>query len=701
LVTQPENSGSTADPGPIRHFLVVLRRRWRLVALLWLATFVTFALYTFTAPRLYLPQAMLEIRPETSIMTSDPQDPAFQATRDLWDNYYRTQEAILTSAALHAETLKALPEPIRRSYEDLLDPMAAFSAKVIVEKVRGSFILKVGFFDPDKERATQIVNTLVSIYLEDANRILRRNRSGAAEVLSREALPAMRQKLEDAEKALHNFQLADGFIDPQERYGTLANSRRVVIDRITQIRLRKIQLQSQLDTLRGDGAAEGVFNPIFYNTKVLELLVTHQETIEAELARARRELKDDHPTILEMQDQLKSVQSKIQQVLRGVLKSFESDLAASKQEETAAIAQLETIEKQMADLSQRVARSKRLDAELTTARELYNSYIKKQGEESATSGIGLGSVRVIDPARVPIHPFKPNTVMNLALGTLVGLLLGAAAMFISEQLDDRIRSAREIEILLGLDVLAVIPKLADGRDAGDKPCLLDEASSIAEFETFRTLRAEVTTRLEDVAGPKIIAILSPMSSEGKSTVAANLAKVLAMDRRRVLIFDADLRRPSMIPQFGSQELPDLGAVLKDGEPLAKAIRPSRVPGVDIVGMIQGTSHAAELSGTPRFDEIFRKIREGYDFVIVDSAPVNQASESALIARRCDAALMVLRERRTSRAAANAARRRLAGMGVRILGTALNAVEGPETAYGYYGYYYTSYKPDSERRSLKT
>jgi len=94
----------------------------------------------------------------------------------------------------------------------------------------------------------------------------------------------------------------------------------------------------------------------------------------------------------------------------------------------------------------------------------------------------------------------------------------------------------------------------------------------------------------------------------------------------------------------------------------------------------------------------RAARVGYDVVIVDSAPVNQATESGLIARRCDATVLVLRERRTGRGAGQAARRRLEGLGIRVLGAVLNAVEGPESAYGYYGYYYSYYKPREEARS---
>src|SRR5579862_7066626 len=684
------------EAASLRQVLLIFRRRWRLFLITWIATVVGTGIVSLTMTKQYRPQATLEIRPETPLISAESQDPAMQASRNLWENYYRTQESILNSATLHEAALKAIPEPLRREFEEKPDPVAAFAKRVDIEKVRSSFILKVGFIDPDKEKATQIVNVLVSLYLEEANKHLRDLRSGAADVLSKETLPAMRQNVNDADRALRDFQAENGFIDPQEQYVALANARRTVLERIIQIRLKELQLRAQVDALRDPGLDGGLYNPIFQNTRLLEILTTQQEQIESELASQRRELKPDHPAILQLQDQLKHVQDKIRQAIRGMIGAFETELAAADAEEKAALGEQKRIEKEMADISMRVFQSKRLDAELTTARELYNAYLKKHGEEVATSGGGLGSVRIIDKAVVPVKTYKPDVLMNLGLGAVVGLLIAAAGMFVSEQLDDRIRSAHEVQVFLGLEVLAVVPKLGDKAGQSDAPFLLDERASLAEFETFRAMRSEVAIRLEDIPGPKVLAVLSPMSSEGKSTVTVNLAKVLAMDGRKVLIFDADMRRPTMNSNFGSKEMPDLGAVLRGEADLRQAIRPSRIPGVDVVGMASGTSHAAELAGLPAFDEIFKRLRQGYDYVIVDSAPVNQASESALIARRCDAVVMVLRERRTSRGAAQASRRRLAGMGVRVLGAALNAVEGPESAYGYYGYYYSYYKTRDDK-----
>src|SRR6185295_1941158 len=186
--------------------LLILRRRWRLMAIVWLATLLTVGVYTFTTKRLYRPQASLEIRPETPLVGGDSNDPSLMASRMMRENYYRTQEAILTSPTLLEAAFKALPEAIRNRYNGYPDPMKVFTEQLDVEKIRTSFILKVGFVDEDRDAATQVVNTLVSLYLEDANRRLREIKSGAAEVLSKEALPQIRARVDEADRSLQSFQ---------------------------------------------------------------------------------------------------------------------------------------------------------------------------------------------------------------------------------------------------------------------------------------------------------------------------------------------------------------------------------------------------------------------------------------------------------------------------------------------------------------
>jgi capsular exopolysaccharide synthesis family protein len=199
-----------------------------------------------------------------------------------------------------------------------------------------------------------------------------------------------------------------------------------------------------------------------------------------------------------------------------------------------------------------------------------------------------------------------------------------------------------------------------------------------------------------VQGSKVVGVLSALQSEGKSTVSANLAKVLAMEGRKVLIFDADLRRPSMTGVVGSTEGPGLGEVLMGSVEPTEAVQKSRIVGVDVLGAREGTNGAAELAGSPRFYDALRWARERYEVVILDCPPVNQVSESALVARSADAVVMVVREGQTGRGAAAAARKRLAGMGVRPAGVALNCAVPHGSAYGY-GYSYYQYYSDAREK----
>jgi capsular exopolysaccharide synthesis family protein len=355
-------------------------------------------------------------------------------------------------------------------------------------------------------------------------------------------------------------------------------------------------------------------------------------------------------------------------------------------EEKSLKSELRAVEDGMGEAARQLNQFKRLESELVSAKELYNAYLKKHGETTATSGASLGSVRVIDHATVPVIPFKPHIVMNLSLAAVVGLLLGAGAMFVTEQLDDRVASPREIEAFVGLDVVAVIPKLSTSEKAGANPVLLDEASELPEFEAFRGLRADLITRLEKVQGAKVVCVLSALQSEGKSTVTANLAKVLAMEGRRVLIFDADLRRPAQRKLLGLRDGAGFEEVLRGEASLEQGVQKTRIKGVDVLGAQQGTTGAAELAGTARLEEALAWARRNYDYVLIDSAPVNLVSESSLVARHADLTLLIVRQG-TSRGAAQAARKRLDAMGVRLAGSVLNgsSMKGSE-----YGYYYTTY-----------
>lgn len=687
----PGAGTQVSDQSPLVQTILIFRRRWRLFGVVLAATLLLAAVYTFTTTKLYRPQATLEIRPEMTQVESSKDEAAQLTSFYLWDNYYRTQEAILTSPSLAKLVLKDLPD-VEREYVGFPDAAKVLAGSVDVEKVRSSFIMKVGYVDQDKDKATRIVNAFVNRYIDDANRRLRELKTGTVDLLAKETLPSIRQRVEDADKTVQAFKTETGFIDFNEQYGSLVEERRKISSRLTDLRLKRANLQAETQALGGYGSngVSGVFNPAFHATKVLEYLVQQRAKLQEDLAREAKSSKGLHPKVAELKAQIDLTEERIREAIGGTLKALETDLDKVEREEKALVEQQKAVETRMGEVGRQLTRFTRLESEMSAAREVYNSYLRRYGETTATSGSGLASVRVIDFAFPPPNPFKPRIMMNLALAAILGVFLGLGAVFLTEQLDDRIASPREVEAFIGLQVLSVVPKLKEGLSAGSKPILLGEGSSLAEFEAFRALRTEIATRLEGIQGTKTIAIISSLESEGKSTVAVNLARAIAMEGRRVLLLDADLRRPSICPLIGKEKGKGLDELLLGSATIQECIQPSAISGVDVLGAQKGTSKAAELASSLRFDEVLKEAKARYDVIIVDSAPVNQVAESVLVARRADATVLVIRDKKTGRGTVQQARKRLEGAKANVIGAVLNCATRRGAGYGYYDYYYYSY-----------
>ncbi|KAF0245193.1 MAG: capsular exopolysaccharide family [Planctomycetota bacterium] len=695
-----EASPAQAESASLVRVLIVLRRRWRIALVVFALTLTCGALYTFSQKKVYRPQASLEIRPERNTVAT-VHDQAQYVDTYLWESYYRTQQNILSSPGLAEATIKALPPGLKARYEGL-GGTQAFAGNVDLEQVRASFILKVGFPDTDAEASTQIVNTLISVYLDDANRRMRELKSNAANTLSKETLPDIRKAITAAEAGLAEFQASSGFVDFEDRTNSYRSGWNKSNERLTEVRLKRIRLAAEYKSLvdYGSDGSSGLFNPSFHQIRALEQLGQERVHIAEQIASESQRLKDGHPRMIDLKAQLASVEAKIREAVQGCLLALQNDLKAAESEETALGEEVKRLEAQMAETGNSLRRFRRLQEELTANKELYASYLKRQGETSATAGTGTQSVRILDPAKPPPSPWKPNNRQNLIIAAFLGLLLSGGSVLVAEQLDNRILSPDEVRAFVGMEVLAAIPRLRGA--GGEEVFVLGDKSSIPELESFRAVRAQIVTRLERLGSPAVgrayvLSVLSPLPGEGKTTIAANLARVLALEGRRVLLFDADLRKPRLHALLKTSDGPGLSEVLAGKADLKSAARPSVIPGVDIVGVRTGVSSAAELASSPRFAEALKSARETYDFVILDSAPVIQASESALIARRADAAILVLREGRTGRGAARAAKNALIEMGVTVLGAVLNAAELNRGAYGYgygYGYGYAEEKKGS-------
>ncbi len=656
---EPEE-GSTL----LRSLRVLRRRGWILAIALGVTTGLA-AIAAVSQPRRYRSEATIEVGPDRPLVSPDTIGDPLEGSSLLWENHFRTQEALLRRPGLLAMALEALPAEEVAEFRAAPDPARRLSEDLEIDSVPSTFLIRITLDHPTPERGPKIVNKIVELFIEDANRRLKELKTGVLEILKNEALPAMRQKIDESEKRLWEFHRRQGFGDLEEQYAGLQEAKRRFGARLSEVRLRRIALKN-----RPDASAEGGDRTADRESAVaMDALIARRTELEVELARQTVLLKEQHPTVVGLKRQVDVVQNLIQVAVKARMNARDRELAAADLEEKSLMEEEERLDQAMSEAQVKLAQYRELQGDVRAARELYDSYLKKQGEVKATSGAGLTSVRIVDLAHGPkVHQQRPG--LYLALGLVFGLLFGIVAILIAEQVDDRISSPRHAESALSLDVLTAIPAM---EPAGEKeqPLVPADDPVASPLEAFRRLRTEVAMRLQDVPGPKVVAVLSALDSEGRSTVAVNLARVFALEGHRVLLVDADLRRPRLKALLADCENPGLEEYLLGESPLTGSIQETRLPGVHLLGARSGVTGAAEAPGSPRFRALWPSVRAEFDLIVVDTSPVNAASEVPVVARSADASLLVVEEGRSGARQALAAIRRLENHQVRVLGLVVN------------------------------
>jgi capsular exopolysaccharide synthesis family protein len=320
--------------------------------------------------------------------------------------------------------------------------------------------------------------------------------------------------------------------------------------------------------------------------------------------------------------------------------------------------------------------------------------LKEQLAQMQVSGsVDTGEVVLVTPAQTPVSPSSPKPVQDALLGLVAGLVLGLGAAFLRDSFDDRLTSKEATERAGGVPVLAMAPLVSSWRQQNPLVITAAEPNSPAA-ESYRSLR----TSLQFVRQEKQLSSLlltSPGVSEGKTSTLANLGVVFAQAGERVLLVSCDLRRPRIGAFFGLDEQVGLSGVLLDQQTLEETVLP--VPGIDRLSLLPAgpvPPNPAELLDSARARDIFTRLRDQYDLVLIDSPPVLPVTDAAILARYAHATLMLAAAGQTRRSDLHRAVEKLDQVGATILGTVLNKVTR-ETGryYGYgYGYSYKAYTP---------
>jgi capsular exopolysaccharide synthesis family protein len=292
----------------------------------------------------------------------------------------------------------------------------------------------------------------------------------------------------------------------------------------------------------------------------------------------------------------------------------------------------------------------------------------------------------VDPAEVPRGPISPNVRADMTLAFIAGLLAAVGLAFGFEYLDNRIKTPQELKAHLGIPFLGMVPTIDRGRDPNP---LLDNGVPPNFSEAFKSVRTNVLFSSAD-EGLRSLVITSAGPGEGKSLVASNLAVALAQAGQRVLLIDADMRRPRVHEIFGGDQEPGLSNVLSGNAKTSEAIRKGKTAGLWLMPAGHIPPNPAELLGSRRYSDFIASLSAHFDWVLLDTPPVMVVADSSIVANQSSGVVFVVRADHTSRHAVRAAVEQLEAANAHLVGSVLNSVDLVKNPYYYSAYYRKEY-----------
>lgn len=549
-----------------------------------------------------------------------------------------------------------------------------------------TFALNVSFTHADPKLAASIVNAFASQFVSDSVAVKRADSDGVEQLL-RSQLAGARTEVENADAELGRYKVAHNLMSVQG--GTIAEQQLSSLDQqVALARAGEAEATARLQTARGQlaGGSSGDDLGEALGSPVIQQLRSQRAETSGTLADLGSRYGARHPRRVAAERQLADIDTQIQGEINRTVSNLEAqrDVAArrtasltgSASGARAAVAGNNLASIPLAGLQLRA----------DTARTNYGQLLGRVNEINAQSATARPDARIVSLSPIPLQPSSPNTSINLLVGGLLAIGAGLGAVFLRQGTDEKLRTLEDVEARLQMPYLAGLPTLASAvrhpSDTDPISALLDHRES-AYAESFRGLAASI---LEASNGKEVrtIALTSALPNEGKTTASIGLARTLGLSGKRVVLVDADMRRPSVGQALGMQPVVGLQQVLEGTATLADALVLDVESGAFILPMLRSGKMASGSFTNGSFDSLIEELKEQFEIVLFDASPVLPVVDGRLIAKKADATVLLARWSQTPDAAVEMAAHMLRALGVNMTGVALTRVDLHELARTGYG-----------------
>jgi polysaccharide biosynthesis transport protein len=592
-------------------------------------------------------------------------------------------------------------------------------------------VIEITADSPNPQLAEQFANTLTNEFIEQNLEARWKTTERTSNWLARQ-LDGMKIKLEQSEGALQTYARNSGLLFTEEKTNVSEDKLRQLQQELSAAQGERIARQSRYEiaqTSPPDALPDVLNDPGLRDTqsKITEL--------RRQVAELSTTFTPEHAKVKRAQAELSTLEAAFNRDRAAILDRIKNEYQEAGRKEKLLAAAYDGQTRLVTGQSEKAIQYNILKREADSNRQLYEAMLQQLKESTIASAMRASNVRVVDPAKFPLRPYKPNPVQSAALGLLAGIFIGAASIMMRERANRTIQQPGEISLYLNVPELGIIPsgavhnrrsryssspskdlnvlssakKKASGV-LGDRVELVtwqSKPSMVAEG--FRSTLVSILFAGEKGPRPKILVLTSAGPAEGKSTVASNLGIAIAEVGQRVLLIDADMRKPRQHEIFALNNDRGLSSILRDktalngDKSLGGLIRDTEVPGLFVLTSGPTTSSATSLLYGLHMSGLLSYVRTEFDTVLIDTPPMLQMPDARVLGRMADKVIMVIRSGHTTKDAGVAAAQRFSEDGTKILGTILNdwnPRSAPNGYYGYYSKYYSKYykpqKPSSDK-----
>ena len=688
------------------HFLDywrVIRVRWVLIVLAFLLVLITAAIVTYFQPRLFQSSVFIEVRSTAEnpriFGTGDPNIPVHdpQLAPTVFQVIQRTGilYPVIDQLKLQDSWSRDRFRPTREQAYQIL------RGKLEVDEVRNTDLLQISVFDTSPKEAADIANKIVAVYqdkrVEEEKDILNRAVSAMNEEVTKQ-----QKKVDDAAADVGHIRAEEHIIDlnPEGTEDTQAPVNNIVIKQEGEVNEAEMQIATlspkleQIQKLQGQDLMRMLATLNIQDPTVQKVLPNYQDAVAQEALLLNSGLGPNHPKVRAVRATQDVYAKQLEEQVSSIRGALERNLKTAQMTRDQLKGRLDEINaKQLA--------TKNLSANYTRAK---NAYIKEklildgvrtraatQTMELAMPRVGVSVKQVAEPSAIPA---RPRVGLNLMLGALVGLVLGIGLAFFIEYLDTSVKTMEDAESLLGVPVLAIIPKGIGllHKEPGDSP----------DAEAYRILRTNIEFNRKNPQA-NTISLVSGGPGEGKSTTIANLAFISAQGGYSTLIVDADLRRPVQHRLFDIENSKGLTTYLTTDAQLDEVIAPTKVANLSILPSGILPHDAVGTLNSQRMAGMIAELKSRYDVIFFDSPPILGVSDASVLASEVDQTIIVVQHRRFPRAMLVRVKQAILGAGGTVLGVVLNNVDlKHDQNYYYYTSYYAYDRPrDKEARRSDT